>query len=333
MTNLQDMSQKLDAKLDQLQGKKVFIFGDVGIDEYVSGDVRRISPEAPVPVVEVNQTDKKLGLSGNVAANVKSLGGVPLMFSLIGQDRNGEQLKALLSEKGISPDYLMIDPKRETTTKLRVMSGQHHVVRVDYENRSPMDSDTLNSFSKTLEEGIEQSDTVIIQDYAKGQINEASCQMVMELAKNHGKPVMVDPYRSTPLRTYRGAQFMTPNRDEAFDLAKQIPKPEIWNQVDQIGLELMKAIESPQMVVTLGAEGVKIFDGEQVSHLPTFAQKVFDVTGAGDTVIAAFSLGMSAGWDIKDSAFLANMAAGVVVGHVGAVACSLEELRQFLAQH
>ena len=126
---------------------------------------------------------------------------------------------------------------------------------------------------------------------------------------------------------------MTPNRDEAFELAKQIPKPEIWQDVDQIGPELMKQTQSPKMVITLGPEGVKVFESDEVYHLPTFARKVFDVTGAGDTVIAAFSLGVAAGWDLKESAFLANMAAGVVVGQVGAVACSIDDLKDYLENH
>ncbi len=333
MTNLQELSRQLQDQLSDLKGKKVFIFGDIGIDEYVKGEVRRISPEAPVPVVEVTETDKKLGLSGNVAANVQSLGGEPFLFSLVGDDRNAGHLRDLLAEKQISSKYLMTDPSRETTSKLRVMSGQHHVVRVDYENKTPLSSEAFKNFQKEIQAGIQECDTVVIQDYAKGQVSEHSCQWIIETAKQQGKKVIVDPYRSTPLPYYKGAQFMTPNRDEAFELAKQIPQPNIWQNVDLIGPELMKAIQSPQMVITLGAEGVKIFDEERSFHLPTFAQKVFDVTGAGDTVIAAFALGVAAGWDIKQSAFLANMAAGVVVGHVGAVACGLEELQGFIAQH
>lgn len=330
MTNLQTHKQKLSQNLNQLQGKKVLIFGDIGIDEYVSGEVKRISPEAPVPVVEVNSADKKLGLSGNVAANVQSLGGEPLLFSLVGDDLGGDTLRSLLTARGISSQHLMVDANRETTKKLRVMSGQHHVVRVDFENKTPMTQENLEKFSKTLEEGIANCDAVIIQDYAKGLVSQQSCQWVIDTAKKYQKPVMVDPYRSTPLAHYRGAHFMTPNRDEAFELAKQIPKPQIWQDVDAIGAELMKTIESPQMVITLGAEGVKVFEDQEVYHLPTFAQQVFDVTGAGDTVIAAFSLGVAAGWNLKEAAFLANMAAGVVVGHVGAVACQIDELQNFL---
>jgi rfaE bifunctional protein kinase chain/domain len=333
MVDLQVWNQKLAADLKQLEGKKVFIFGDVGIDEYVNGEVKRISPEAPVPVVEVFDRFKKLGLSGNVAANVKSLGGEPFLCSLVGEDQNGAHLQNLLSEKGISCDFLMKDPTRETTAKMRVMSGQHHVVRVDYESRAPMKAETLKQHQSLMKEGIENSDVIILQDYAKGQIGADSSQWVIQTAREMGKKVIVDPYRTTPLSYYKGAQFMTPNRDEAFDLAKQIPKPEIWKDVDQIGPELMKQTESPEMVITLGAEGVKVFKGQERLHLPTFARTVFDVTGAGDTVIAAFSLGLAAHWEIDQSAFLANMAAGVVVGQIGAVACTQSDLLEYLKQH
>ena len=330
MTNLQSLSQKLVTKLDDLKDKKVFIFGDIGIDEYVQGGVARISPEAPVPVVEVTGTNKKLGLSGNVAANVQSLGGTPLLFSVVGNDDKAEHLKSLLSDRKISTTHLMTDQSRETTTKLRIMSGQHHVVRVDYENKTPVSEPLLKQYQPSIENGVSESDVVIIQDYAKGLISETSCQMVIRLAKKHGKKVIVDPYRSTPLPYYRGAEFMTPNRDEAFELAKQIAKPEVWKNVDLIGPELMTITESSKMVITLGAEGIKVFENNKTFHLPTFAKTVFDVTGAGDTVIAAFSLGIAAQWNIQDSAFLANMAAGVVVGQVGAVACTTQALRASL---
>lgn len=333
MTNLQNLSQELTNNLSQLKDKKVFIFGDVGLDEYVNGDVRRISPEAPVPVVEVNSTNKKLGLSGNVAANVKSLGGEPLLCSVIGQDRNGEYLRHLLQEKQISSDHLIVDTDRETTTKLRVMSGQHHVVRVDYENRSLLNPEILQQAEANIDQTIQNSDVIILQDYAKGQIGPFSSQWVIQLAHKHNKKVIVDPYRTTPLSYYKGAQFMTPNRDEALALAQQIAQPEIWQDIDKIGPAFMEQIEAPQMVITLGAEGVKVFDQGQIHHLPTFARKVFDVTGAGDTVIAAFALGIAADWSIQETAFFANMAAGVVVGHIGAVACTTEQLVEYLKSH
>ena len=333
MSDLKPMSQNLLQNMSALEGRKIFIFGDIGIDEYVNGTVDRISPEAPVPVVEVQNTDKKLGLSGNVAANVRSLGGTPLLFSLVGEDPNANHLRELLKSRNISDEFLMPDPQRKTTTKLRVMSGQHHVVRVDYESKQPVASNFFDQFESKIKNAIDSCDAVIIQDYSKGMISQSSCGKIIQMASAANKKVLVDPYRSTPVKWYQGSHFMTPNRDEAFDLAKQIPKPEIWKDIDKIGIELMNQINSSQMVITLGSEGVKIFEEGKIHHLPTFARKVYDVTGAGDTVIAAFSLGIAGGWSLRDSAFLANMAAGVVVGQIGAVACSADQLKNYLQEH
>lgn len=317
-------------QLGELTGKKILVFGDVGIDEYVRGDVVRISPEAPVPVVEVQSSSKKLGLSANVAANVQGLGGEALLVSLVGDDSAAFTLKSLLKSQNISTDYLLTDPSRSTTTKLRVMSGHHHIVRVDFENKAPVQESLLSTYNTKITDAVIACDCIIIQDYSKGLVSELSCQMIISLAKKYGKKVIVDPYRTTPLHYYKGAEFMTPNRDEAFDLAKQIAKPKIWQNVDAIGFELMAALNSPQMVITLGPEGMKIFSGKEAFHLPTFARSVFDVTGAGDTVVAAFALGLAAGWDIQTSGVLANLAAGVVVGQVGAVACTTDDLRTYV---
>ena len=262
-----------------------------GVDEYVQGDVLRISPEAPVPVVEVKTVDKKLGLSANVAANIRSLGGEPLLFSLVGPDSNGENLRKQLKEQGISDRYLMMDPRRSTTTKLRVMSSHQHIVRVDFENRSPVNRELLFEHWDSLSHMVGQCDCVVIQDYGKGLVDKESCQRLIQLAKAKGRPVIVDPHRRTPLGFYEGALFMTPNREEAFELAKQIPKPEIWEDLDAIGREFMEVLKSPQMVITLGDQGIRFFSQEGVSELPTFAREVFDVTGAGDYGDCCFCLG------------------------------------------
>ena len=326
MSDITTKSWKVLEKLSELKGGKVLVFGDVGVDEYVQGDVVRISPEAPVPVVEVKIRNKKLGLSANVAANVHSLGGEPLLFSVIGRDPNGENLKTLLKEQNISTQYLREDPGRSTTTKLRIMSSHQHIVRVDFESKAS--SQIFLQSQDNLLKAMDECHCVVIQDYAKGLVDKESCQSLIQLAKKKNKPVLVDPHRSTPLEFYEGVQFMTPNRDEALELARQIPKPEIWRDLDAMGSEFMKILKSPQMVITLGDEGIKLFNHGNISRLPTFARQVFDVTGAGDTVIAAFALALCAGWSLEEGGILANLAAGVVVGQVGAVACSLKDLEK-----
>lgn len=332
--NSESMSQEILDKLPDLGGKNLLIFGDVGVDEYVLGSVNRISPEAPVPVVEVSNISKKLGLSANVAANIQSLGGTPLLVAVHGDDREGESLKGLLEEKGISTSHLVSDSGRPTTSKMRVLSGQHHIVRVDYETKNSIDQKVFSALEKKVDELIDAADGIIIQDYAKGMISESSAQMVIKKAKSKNKAVIVDPYRSTPLNYYRGADLMTPNRDEAFELARQLPSEDWTSNVDSIGPALMKKIQAKKMVITLGSEGMKVFSGDKpLLQLPTFARKVFDVTGAGDTVIAAFSLALAAGWNIELAGYLANLAAGVVVGHVGAVACSQTDLKNYIQSH
>jgi D-glycero-beta-D-manno-heptose-7-phosphate kinase len=332
MTFSQSLGRRLKSQIPELKGHKIVIFGDVGVDEYVQGEVARISPEAPVPVVEVSGTQKKLGLAANVAANIRSLGGEPQLFSLVGEDRGQEILIELLERNEVSSQFLMVEPGRSTTHKLRVMSGHHHIVRVDYESKKQVSESLMESYLPQLTQAIENCDCVIIQDYAKGLINQKSAQQVIQIAQKHQKPVVVDPYRSTPLNVYHGCDFMTPNRDEALELAKQISQPEIWNDITKIGQAFMGRLKAPRMVITLGAQGMQVFDGDEHFAIPTFAKSVFDVTGAGDTVIAAFAMARAAGWDMQLSALMANLAAGVVVGQVGAVACSQSELMLALDQ-
>jgi len=323
-----NFSSQIREHLTQLQGQKILIFGDVGVDEYIEGEIYRISPEAPVPVVDVTSKTEKMGLSANVAANVKSLGGYPQLISVIGEDREGEKLKSLLDAQGIETSGFIVDSTRPTTAKTRIMSGQHHIVRVDSENREKIGEATQKRLQEQVTAHIKDCDAVIVQDYAKGMVTQETSQMVIKAARAAGKTVLVDPYRSTPLEVYKGANLMTPNRDEAFELGRQIQK---FEDVEALGEALMTAIAlpdvtPPQMVITLGAEGMRIFNDGASTGIPTFAKKVFDVTGAGDTVISAFALGLAAGWSLEMSGYFANLAAGVVVAHVGAVACTTEAL-------
>lgn len=322
----------LDTQLGKWEGNKILVFGDVGVDEYFLGPVTRISPEAPVPVVEVSEVQKRLGLSANVALNIKAMGGEPVLFSVIGNDQCGEDLKALLRENKISSDGLNVDAKRPTTRKTRVMSGQHHIVRVDFEDKSELSSDFFSELLKKIEKQIESCSGVIIQDYAKGVVTSSTAEKIIALANKKNKWVLVDPYRTTSLKAYRGSTFMTPNRDESVALARQVD-PQLkgtLEETDKIGKILMEQTNAQQMVVTLGDRGMKIFQKEGILHLPTFARRVFDVTGAGDTVISAMGLGLSAGFSLEMSGVMANLAAGVVVGKIGCAPCSFDELRQEL---
>ncbi len=326
------MNQELLKKLEHFKNKKVLILGDVGLDEYVLGDVRRISPEAPVPVLDVNQEDLRLGLSANVAQNVQSLGGIPVLLSVVGSDEGAQKLKDLCLKSQVSWDSIVVDSGRPTTRKMRVMAGPHHIVRVDYELRKYLSEKTETQMLQGFEKKLPDVDIVILQDYAKGVVSEKVVKKMTELCKKNNKRLLVDPSRTNPGSFYEGCDLIKPNYEEAvllsgldFDSLREIP-----NRIEQAGRALQKKTGAHQVVLTQGKDGMSIFDGPQISKVPTRALKVFDVTGAGDTVIAALALGLAGGLDLVSSCAIANYAAGIVVGKIGCVPCDLGELREAL---
>ncbi|MGE0763669.1 MAG: D-glycero-beta-D-manno-heptose-7-phosphate kinase [Bdellovibrionales bacterium] len=329
---LNAIKTKIRRQISQLTGRRIVVVGDIGLDEYVMGEVRRISPEAPVPVVEVKSEDSRLGLAANVAQNVASLGGNAMLVSVIGADSAGEQLKQKLKSSGVNPEHLLVDQGRPTIRKLRVMAEHHHLVRVDYELKRYLDPAVEKKLLERLGDLIPKSDGVVIEDYAKGLLSESAMQSVIKLGQKHGKKVVVDPHRTTPVHFYAGVDLMTPNRDEAIALAG-VDADDLRgseNLILELGRELRKKAKAEHMVITRGKEGMTLFDQEKVVHLPTYARQVFDVTGAGDTVIAALSLAWAAGWPLAEACVLANFAAGVVVGKVGCVPCRTDELLAYI---
>jgi len=329
------MNEKLIQALEAYKNRKVLIVGDVGLDEYVLGQVRRISPEAPVPVLEVDQEDLRLGLSANVAQNVVSLGGQVDLLSVVGSDEGAQKLKVLSSKAGVGWQSMIVDPHRPTTRKTRVMSGPHHIVRVDYELRKYLSAATEEKLLQKAQEEIPKNDIVILEDYAKGVVSEKVMKTLVEICCRHKKQLLVDPHRSNPGDFYQGCDLIKPNYDEAvilagldFDTLRENP-----NRVEQAGRALQKKTGAHYVVLTQGKDGMSIFDGDHISKVPTRALKVFDVTGAGDTVIAALALGLAGGLDLVTSCQLANFAGGVVVGKVGCVPCELSELRDAILGH
>ncbi len=319
---------QLEKYISQMQGKSVLIIGDVGVDEYVLGGVKRISPEAPVPVLEVDQEEARLGLSANVAQNVASLGGTPLLLSVVGQDSGADTLANLLRDNSVSPDHLVVDKSRPTTRKMRVMAQHHHLVRVDFEHRKFIEESIQDELLKKYESLLAQADIVVLQDYAKGVVTERVARGVIEKAHAQNKMVLVDPHRSSPLSLYEGADLMTPNHDESLVLAGWVLDDlrEDPDYVDKVAGKILEQIKGQNVVITLGSKGMKLFEGKNTHHLPTFARQVFDVTGAGDTVIASLALAWASGLSLQDSCIMSNLAAGVVVGKVGCVPCPADEL-------
>lgn len=332
---MSDFTAMLRRDLAKLDGREVVIVGDTGIDEYTLGQVRRISPEAPVPVVEVEKEESRLGLAANVAQNVSGLGGVPRLISVIGDDSGAGQLRDLLKSANVPTDLLVVDRTRPTTRKLRVMVQNHHIVRVDYEHKKFLSPEIETLVLANVEKAL-ASKTVaalIVQDYAKGVISEGLVAKCVGMAKKRGIRVLADPYRSTPLQVYKGVDLMTPNHDESIALSG-IGADELRasdGTLNDIGQRLMNGVGSTTMVITRGRDGMRIFEDGKVTDLPTNAKSVFDVTGAGDTVIAALALAWGSGMSLVESCALANIAAGIVVGKVGCVPCRREELERVLA--
>lgn len=330
-TTLSDR-QKLVKRTKDWAGKKIMVIGDIGLDEYILGEVRRISPEAPVPVLDVEKEDLRLGLSGNVAQNIVSLGGQVQLISLVGADEAATKLKDLLASAGVPTDHLIVDDSRPTTRKARVMAKHHHLVRIDYEVRKACSESVEKQIVQEVLKNIDQCDGVIIEDYAKGMITKSLVQNILAITKPRNKRVMVDPHRTNAADFYQGVDVIKPNFDEAVALSG-LSYDELRDHPDrvlEVGQALLKKVQARDLIMTRGKDGMMIFSGGVLYEVPTYARQVFDVTGAGDTVIATLALGLSIDLSLSEACILANFAAGVVVGQVGCVPCSTKELTDYM---
>ena len=328
MINLSSVKKNLS----RIHGRKIMIVGDVGLDQYVIGSVRRISPEAPVPVLEVQSEETRLGLASNVAQNISGLRGTPMLIGVIGEDQHAKDLQADLKKASVSDQYLVVDPQRPTTHKMRIMAQQHHIVRVDYEKRQFLSREIEDKVLAVVRANIGACDGVILQDYAKGVLTERVIREVVQIARGAGKKVLLDPNSNTPTTFYRGVDIMTPNLSEAMALAGVSPDDlrGVSDDLMELGTRLKEVIGSSQVVITRGKDGMSLFEGSTAERIPTFARQVFDVTGAGDTVIATLAMAWTSGLSLKESCQLSNFAAGVVVGKIGCVPCTTQELQEFI---
>ncbi len=324
--------KKLISQLPLLKGKKIMILGDVGLDEYIMGDVRRLSPEAPVPILDVESEDVRLGLAANVAQNIKSLGGEPVLISVVGQDSGADLLVHLFRQNQVDVSHLVVDSKRPTTRKTRVMAKHHHLVRVDRETRQFVSSETEAKLLQKVQEVIASVDAVVIEDYAKGVVSRTLLQQVVKVARAHGKKTFVDPHQTNSGDFYAGVDLVKPNFSESIALSG-LDYDELRDAPEKL-IDLGKAVQArtgaKEVVMTLGKNGMIIFSENGTVQVPTYARQVFDVTGAGDTVIAAMTLGVVSGLPLTEACMLANFAAGVVVGQVGCVPCSTSDLQKYI---
>jgi rfaE bifunctional protein kinase chain/domain len=320
----------MDTNLEVLQKGHLLVAGEIGIDEYLWGTVSRISPEAPVPVVEVESRTTQLGLTANVAQNIVSLGARVTLVSIRGEDQDGELLSGMIQKAGVQSSTLISDPTRPTLRKVRVIAQRQHVVRVDYESSAPLDIKTSERFTQTLCDLIPSCDGIILQDYGKG-IWKPDTMAFLDRAKELKKPVFVDPSRVSSLELYRGTTLLTPNRMEA-QLLTGTPSREEKSEdtLYKMAKTILEKTRAEHTIITCGSEGMVALSKDQntLLKIPTFAREVFDVTGAGDTVIAVLSLCSLAGFPLSRCMEIANAAAGLVVARVGTASITMEELVQ-----
>ncbi len=324
------MQQNRLKSVDTLSGQPILILGDVMLDHYIVGTVERISPEAPVPVVKVNSQYHRLGGAGNVAKNIAALGGRPLLVGCVGQDPDGDILSALLAESGVE-SLLIPQGMGPTTRKTRIVAHNQQVVRVDFENGGTLDLGQVEQMFAAIGPRLGDFKVIILSDYGKGVICQALMDRLRPLVAAQGKKplILVDP-KPSQAGLYQGADLLTPNAKEAGECVGQPIRS--LADVLPVGQKLMDALQLRHLLITLGKDGMALFESrDQAWHIPTLAQKVFDVTGAGDTVIATLGLALAAGLPLLESCILSNFAAGVVVGEVGAASVTQAELKAAMA--
>ncbi len=330
------MENHIHARIDNLleavrrfARARVLVLGDVMLDRFIWGAVRRISPEAPVPVVEVESETQMLGGAANVLHNLIALGAQAGICGLVGRDSAGRQVAELLDDLEVPAEGLITCEDRQTTVKTRVVAHSQQVVRVDRENRRPVGDQYLERLWSYLQEQVQEVDAVIISDYAKGVVDRRLMVPLLKRTRELERIVTVDP-KVVNMPLYRGASVITPNHLEAA-AAAGIPA-EGPDYVLQAGRRLLAQLETDCVLVTMGERGMTLFSPQEENHIPTVAKRVFDVTGAGDTVISTLTLGLVAGLSPQDAALLANFAAGVVVGEVGTTAVTAGRLVQAVEQ-
>ena len=308
---------------DGIGSCKVLVVGDVMLDKYYFGEVTRISPEAPVPIARVMKVKETLGGAANVVHNLALLSCQTSIIGQVGRDNHGEIFLGKLKALGV--DYSgMIETSKPTTTKIRVISGHQQMIRLDFEDTGELDTSAVDELLKNFSASLPNVDGVIISDYGKGVCTKKICREIIGACRAAKKFVVVDP-KGDNWQKYFDATFITPNLKE---LNAVLPKriPNVDAQIEEASRNVIDEFNLRGLVVTRSAEGLSLIDGDKVSHIKARAQEVFDVSGAGDTVIAVFALALAGKIDSAAAAYLANVAAGVVVAKVGTYAVNREEL-------
>ncbi|MFH1201881.1 MAG: D-glycero-beta-D-manno-heptose-7-phosphate kinase [Candidatus Omnitrophota bacterium] len=331
--------KNLKTIIEKFPKANVLVLGDLILDEYIWGNVDRISPEAPVPVVWANKRTYLPGGAANVAANLRSLGAKVSLAGVVGKDHNREIMFSGLHENGIDTKAIFIEEGRHTTLKTRIFARSQQVVRVDWEHIHELKKQTQEKFADFIDKNIRNFDAIIIEDYGKGVIEPSLLDRVVSRARQYSKVITVDP-KEDHLEYYRGVSAITPNRKEVENAIRYLKIRDKENRfkiyhdgisshsdLKKAGHAILDHLELECLLITLGEDGMWIFQaGNKDYHIPTVAQQVFDITGAGDTVIATFTLGLCSGASKLNAAYVANQAAGIVVGKIGVATVTRREL-------
>lgn len=306
----------------------VLVVGDVMVDRFVRGKVSRISPEAPVPVVRVGEESDLPGGAGNVITNLAALGGQVLACGVVGEDEAGRALLGRFARMGVDTQGIRLDSSRRTTLKTRVIAEHQQVVRFDHEDVGEMPPVLRSQMIEYIEETVPKVSGVILSDYGKGVIGKDLLKRAIASARRHGKPVCVDP-KIEHFLSYQRVTCITPNLNEAVGGMRRVRLGKKEDLI-QLGRDILRKLRSDSVLITRGEEGMSLFEKNRVTHIPAKAREVFDVTGAGDTVISVLTLALACGADLPRAAVLSNLAAGIVVGKLGTATVSPDELREAL---
>ncbi|MBI3026536.1 D-glycero-beta-D-manno-heptose-7-phosphate kinase [Candidatus Woesearchaeota archaeon] len=319
------MKQRLLKILEKFKDKKILVIGDVMLDKYIWGDVSRISPEAPVQVVNVIKETYEPGGASNVANNVSALSGRAFMAGIAGNDEAKNTIIEELKKKNVDTAGIFLDRDKPTTQKVRIIGKGQQLLRVDYEKKEHVHKEIEEQIVKFLNEKIKEIDVVVVSDYAKGVITPRICNKLLEASKSNKKPVIVDP-KPKHRDLYMNADLITPNNSEASEMTNIEDGSD--EAVINMGSKLLKYLNT-NVLITRGEKGMSLFERDgSVKHVPAKAKEVYSLIGAGDTVAAVIALALASGASLEEAATLANIAAGIKVGKIGTASVSADEIKR-----
>lgn len=316
---------KLTKIIEQFKSKKILVIGDVMLDKYIWGEVTRISPEAPVQIVNVVKEEYVPGGASNVAANIAELGAKVWMVGVVGNDETRNKLINEIAKKRINSDYLISDPEKRTILKVRVFGRNQQLLRFDYEKKGDISSSTEEKLLSSVKKIISEIDAIIISDYAKGTITKSLMENLKSISSKSSMKIIVDP-KPEHKEFYKNVTLITPNTTEAKKMIGLSEEDE--EDIGIIGKKLLKEMNS-NVLITRSEKGMSLFEKDgRTLNIPTFAKEVYDIIGAGDTSVAALALALASGASLEESAIIANHAAGITVGKVGTSTVTAEELKR-----